>query len=325
MLLNVVLIAFGLIAQGFTLWLLDQQWLWGALLIDIVAAMILSLSLWRCLPLNYREPRLTSLSFFGVLLAVAPGIATLGLSVIVIALCFPKKDQNEVYQSYQIPELPFTPLTVSEHPSYSIAGIQAVIKHAGESNKRLAAVMATRNMSDEQAVPILRLALSDLSDDVRLLAYSFLDGKENRLNQKIAENEKLLVETSEPELKAYYQQKIAQSFWELSYLGLAQGALRDYVLAKAADYLSQSIQLVPSNIKVLFLGRIYLANGKLALARIQFLEAMKQGLAKRRVHPYLAEVAFAEQNYPLCRDYLQQLPINGMSAQLQQIREYWCD
>ncbi|MFM2476144.1 protein PelE [Celerinatantimonas sp. MCCC 1A17872] len=326
MLFYIVALLLGFIGQIGAVFLLIHHSLLLAGIADLLVALFLSLVLWRALPARYREPKTKSVLFLWSLLIVAPVVATIGLITLIIAYHRPKKDQDELFRSYQIPDLPYIPISVSEeHNYYSNAGIQAVIKHAGESKKRLAAVMTTRNMDDEHSVPLLRLALSDLSDDVRLLAYSFLDGKENRLNKKIATNEELLTQTSSDTLKAYYQQKIAESYWELSYLGLAQGAVKDYVLTKATDYVLQSIELEPSNIKELFLGRIYLAHEKLDLAKKQFLKAREQGLDARRINPYMAEVAFAQQDYALCQNYLKQLPVEGMPAQLQQIREYWCD
>ncbi|MGZ0843230.1 HEAT repeat domain-containing protein, partial [Klebsiella pneumoniae subsp. pneumoniae] len=60
-----------------------------------------------------------------------------------------------------------------------------VLRHAPDPNQRLTAIFATRRMPGKEAIPILKLALRDPADDVRLLAYSMLDQKESRINQRI--------------------------------------------------------------------------------------------------------------------------------------------
>ena len=79
------------------------------------------------------------------------------------------------------PRSPISPTarsSCSSQPIYGVVGLVGVIRHAAETAARVRAVMATRQLSDQYAVPILQVALRDPVDDVRLLAYALLDGKE---------------------------------------------------------------------------------------------------------------------------------------------------
>ena len=84
-----------------------------------------------------------------------------------------------------VPELPFKPRERKQELMFSDGGLQDVLRHARDPDQRLTAIFATRRMRSKEAIPILKLALRDPSDDVRLLAYSMLDQRESRINQRI--------------------------------------------------------------------------------------------------------------------------------------------
>ena len=79
-----------------------------------------------------------------------------------------------------LPELPFRPQERDKELMFNDGGLQDVLRHAPDTEKRMAALFATRRMPPREAIPILKLALRDPADDVRLLAYSMLDKREAR-------------------------------------------------------------------------------------------------------------------------------------------------
>ncbi|PMZ42773.1 transporter, partial [Pseudomonas sp. GW247-3R2A] len=92
--------------------------------------------------------------------------------------------------------------------------------------------LATRRMPGKEAVPILKLALGDPSDDVRLLAYSMLDKQESDINLHIQIALGELVNANAKTAGALHG-RLARWYWELAYLGLAQGSVLDHVLTQA--------------------------------------------------------------------------------------------
>lgn len=297
----------------------------AALTMHLAASALMALLVVRLLPTRYSRPVLSSWLFLFLLQVGLPGAGILISALLLYALHKPRPYHDKDFDEHPIPDLPFEPLAISRRPVYSLGGLRAILKHAVEPNKRLAAVMATRNMPDKEAIPILRLALTDLEDDVRLLAYSLLDGKENAINQQIHELQHSLRDQQQQHQHWRIQRQLADRYWELSYLGLAQGELRQYVLSRAAHYARLSLSQRPSEAARVFLGRIYLAQGHLQEARDCLEQAEQSGIARRHVLPYLAEVAFYQRRYPECKAYLANLPPQQRGSALQQLREYWHD
>lgn len=66
--------------------------------------------------------------------------------------------------------------------------------------KRLEAVFATLKLEDRDAVPLLRRALGDSVDDIRLLAYALLDRKEHRLSERIQKKSNILKHQYHPKV-----------------------------------------------------------------------------------------------------------------------------
>ncbi|GAL03027.1 extracellular matrix protein PelE [Photobacterium aphoticum] len=58
--------------------------------------------------------------------------------------------------------------------------------HNTDPERRALAVTAIRQLPRQHAVPLLQLALKDLTDDVRLLAYASLESIETQINESIA-------------------------------------------------------------------------------------------------------------------------------------------
>jgi polysaccharide biosynthesis protein PelE len=114
-----------------------------------------------------------SLGFAGLLLAVWPGIA------------LERHQKQDLYRRVGVPELPFKPLNVQKQPIYGQAGMISVLRHAQDPERRIKALIATRQMTSQEAIPVLKEALRDPVDDVRLLAYSMLDAKEEEINASI--------------------------------------------------------------------------------------------------------------------------------------------
>ena len=105
---------------------------------------------------------------------------------------------------------------------FNDGGLQDVLRHAPDTEKRMAALFATRRMPPREAIPILKLALRDPADDVRLLAYSMLDKQESEINLRIEAALRQLA--AEGAHRTALHDALARWYWELAYLGLAQGA-----------------------------------------------------------------------------------------------------
>ena len=325
MIIIIVAAILGCICQYFALIeVLETPDWFLAILLHAIASIFFAIVSYVFIPKKYKTTPYSSLLLMFLLLFTLPVLGIIGVVVaLTFALCKPLKNDEIEIEEHKIPELPFEARAISANPTYSIGGLKAILKHANEPNKRLSAVMAARHMSDSQAIPILKLALKDLEDDIRLLAYSTLDGKETKLNEKISlYQQEIAVTTKQPKL-SHLQKQLAELYWELSYLGLAQGALRKYVLEKAEALALQSIEHVKTSATFIFLGRISLALDKYEIAHEYLLKATEFGMARRHVLPYKAEVAFCMNKFDDCKRYLKELPEQPKGSELRHLQEYW--
>jgi len=200
----------------------------------------------------------------------------------------------------------------------SIGALREILTHNLDPARRLQAVNAVCHLPQQQAIPLLQLALKDLSDDVRLFSYSSLETIEAKINLSISLLKSQFIHYQESGIAF----NIAQQYWELCYLGLAESVLCSHYLEQAVIYLIRSNQLVENAASNLLLGRIMLAQSEPKQALIYLTQAFDAGLLKEQVIPYLAEASFALGNYELTKCYMAQLPAYE-KGRLQQQREYW--
>nr|WP_306287465.1 HEAT repeat domain-containing protein [Pseudoalteromonas sp. WY3] len=293
-------------------------------LLHALASLFYAFISYTLIPVKYKTTPFSSVLFLFLLLLSLPILGIIGVVFsLSFALCKPIKNDDIEIEEHKIPALPFEAKMTSANPSYSIGGLKAILKHASEPNKRLSAVMSARHMSDARAIPILKLALKDLEDDIRLLAYSTLDGKETKINEKISQyQQEITLASTQPEL-GKLQGQLAELYWELSYLGLAQGALKSYVLEKAELLALQSVEHVKAPATFVLLGRICLSLNKYPQALTHLTHATEFGMAQRHVLPYKAEVAFYMGLLDDCKRYLNELPKQPEGSELRHLQEYW--
>jgi hypothetical protein len=192
-------------------------------------------------------------------------------------------------------------------PIFADGGLQDVLRHAPDPDQRLAALLATRRMPGKEAVPILKLALADPSDDVRLLAYSMLDKQESDINLHI---QIALGELPDATAKAAgaLHGRLARWYWELAYLGLAQGSVLDHVLAQASEHAELGLAAGEGGELFLLAGRIALERGDVERAEVLLSLAQENGMGAAQVLPFRAELAFESGRYHEIPGLLARLP-----------------
>ena len=275
---------------------------------------------WFFLSVDHKKRIFTSLTFILGISLCMPVIGMIGLVFsLVLALNLPKPQTAYKWRTVEELTLPKTP----HEPNnllYGSAALRGIISSTNNEEQRLSAVNAIRFLPDKEAIPLFKIALNDLSDDVRLLAYSSLDKIEFNLNETIQILQRKFVVN--PNAKIAHQ--IAQNYWELYYLGLADSPLKDHYLVKAREYLLKAGEYEELSKVHLLLGKVFLAEGSY-IAAIQSLEqALKGGLLMKQVAPYLAEAAFMMKNYKKVRQYIMYLPKKHHDS-LGELREFWSE
>ena len=273
-----------------------------------IACLMLCAAVWRLLPARYRAPLPWSPLFIFSLAFFVPVIGTLGVVASIFpALYLPRKRDEQAWQAVGIPSLPFRAQLQLHKPIFSDGGLQDVLRHAPDPDQRLSALLATRRMPGKEAVPILKLALGDPSDDVRLLAYSMLDKQESDINLHIQMALEQLAE-SRPRTAGPVHNMLARWYWELAYLGLAQGSVLEHVLSQAAEHAELGLAAGEGGELFLLAGRIALERGDNERAEVLLREAEANGMDLAQVLPFRAELAFEAGRYHEIPGLLASLP-----------------
>ncbi len=301
----------------------------GYLLGHAMASMVFSVILLQLMPQRYQQPFKRSAFFLFILQFFIPFIGSIGLGTgLTLALRLPRNRAQSLWNETDNPDLPYRPTEVSSQPLYSQGGLIQVLREASSTEKRIRAVMATKQMSNRNSVTILQQALKDTSDDVRLLAYAMLDEKEKVISDQTKHAQQMLAqaETEGRQQDRITQQKLlAGHYWEIAYLGLAQGGVKAHFLTLA----TRSCQFVLASMRdpgiLRLLGRIQIETGHTEAAKDAFLEAIKQGLPKYQVIPYLAEVAWLQHDFHQVQQLIVELSTNPQPIHptFQGVMQYW--
>ncbi|MCK7551656.1 HEAT repeat domain-containing protein [Marinobacter goseongensis] len=295
----------------------------GYLLAHALACLALTVVILPLLPARYRgQPLLTTLFLFSLQFAI-PFIGSLGVFVgILLALYLPRSTREMPWQEMDIPELPFQPVDMDLQVIYSEGGLRQVLREAQSPDKRLKALLATRQMDDRTGIEILREALKDPTDDVRLLAYSMLEQKEKMLAERARKLQAAMAKTSDID-SVVLRRRLAQVWWEMAYLGLAQGGLRQYYLNNARTLLLELTERRSQHNDWRLLGRVELALNDIDAAEAAFNAALDAGSPAEVILPYQAEVAFLQRDFQRVRYYLATCPRNRIHPANRPIMEAW--
>lgn len=293
-----------------SLWMVAPQWqqFLAFTLSHGLASALLCAAVWRLLPARYRAPLPWSPLFIFSLAFFVPVLGTLGVvTAIFPALYLPRKRDKQAWQAVGIPTLPFRAQVQLHSPTFADAGLQDVLRHAPDPDQRLAGLLATRRMPGRDAVPILKLALGDPSDDVRLLAYSMLDKQENDINLRIQLALAQLPSANAQAAGALHA-TLARWYWELAYLGLAQGSVLEHVLNQASEHAEQGLLAGKGGELLLLAGRIALERGDIPRAEVLLNQARASDMDEAQVLPFCAELAFEARRYHEIGGLLARLP-----------------
>jgi hypothetical protein len=187
------------------------------------------------------------------------------------------------------------------------APIEFVLLSQNTAAKRVASVMALRRMDAQRAVPLLRVALGDTHEDVRLLAYAILERREKELRGRIdslqEELAKIATESESQELseslegaddkqRAAMLKALTEQHWELVHGGFVAGDIEKQTLTAAVRYGHESLLRSPDGSLALLLARIQLRSRKPGSALRYLRAASSLGAANGALAPLYAEVAF---------------------------------
>ena len=324
--------ALGLELFAFASALSGRLEVWTAsadLLIHGAACLLAAYGLHGMMPTSQQSSRQIGLLFLFAMMFFMPLLGLLGLAGGLLAeLYFPNPPPPPPpWISIPSPDLPHQPSTIGARPDYGDGALSAMLRYCPSPERRLSAVLAVRHLRDEHDAEVLRLALTDTVDDVRLLAYSILDRKEQSFNLRLKSLlDQLPGATADDGVRNRLEKRLAQTHLDMIELGLCRGEVLLYMLLEARKHVDVAMALAPDDRESLFLlGSIALRQNDLLTAEGAFLKAQVMGMSIEKVLPNLAELAFRQQRFSMVTHYLRAIDPICFRAQprLSGIATHW--
>jgi tetratricopeptide (TPR) repeat protein len=307
---------------------LALSWLELAALVvaHVAVCLLFAVALVALLPQALRTPALDArvFVFLGVVFVPVLGMAGF-LACLVPALRWPGRAViSSGWRHTRTPALPEKPAALPGRAALFQGGdLAAPLQHAADPQKRIHALIATLSLEARQAVPLLRLALKDPDDEVRLLAYALLNRKEKAVEARMRlQQVEPASGASEP---SFLQHKaLAHDYWELAQLGDPQGEARISLCRRAHEHVQAALVLRPDDGGLQFFsGQILLAQLQFDAASAAFERARHCGTDARQVATMLAEIAFHRQRYGDVRRHLARAGSGIRPPALNKLSTYW--
>ncbi len=321
-----VLLGSGVIANVMTIyWFVNNQLLM-ALNSHFIAALLYPWPTYHFISSKYQKNALILVLFLLFCLFI-PLIANIGILItLTIGSYFSKNIEKKTYVTIDIPSIPENIIDQISYVKYLDPNLRSVLEYFSEPEERIQAVLATRKMDSLDSIPILKIALLDPIDEIRLLAYSMLNNKEKQFSAAIQSHLSALesdVQYSARE-QATKQSYIAEAYWELSYLGLEQGQTKIHILQQADFYATMALKTLKSDCALYILrGRVALELGKYSQAKKDFALAIKYGASQEKLASYQAELAFAERRFQEVREYMLNTQLIAERSTLSGMAKQW--
>lgn len=301
-------------------------------IVHAVASILFAFSLRPLILASHRlrEHRLALLGLFALVSFTVPIAGVAGCLIATLALYrYRNQDLFAQFPSVTLPEFDqYQSSSNSRRPS----GLKTFLSNqSAPTPSRMRAMVALSNVSGRLASPMLRTALSDSNDDLRLLAYSMLDNKEQQISQAIHDAQQSLEHAHKKEgtsppgpqgIQAAWA--LSDLYWEMIYQGIAQSDVREHAIAQSLHYCLAVLKVQPDNaLLILRKGRLMQLRKDYKQAQDAYETALGQGLPAARVIPYLAEIYFLQHDYSKTQRLMQMLDSAQAPPSLRPSMKYW--
>lgn len=301
----------------------DAMWLMIFLVHTLISA-LLAFACWCLLVEKFRQPRWTILSLLFSFGFFIPIVGWLGLYLsVMLGLYWQRKTRNHPFATMLLPE--FDLISRDFETTFDSGGIKAcLVNTATPLRRRLQALLTMQSVNARTSNPALQNLLNDKVEDIRLVAYGLIDGREKRINQLIYGESLRLQTVQTPALKLISLRHLAELEWEVVYTKLAQGDLRKRALTQALSYIDQALEIDDSLAGLWFLkGRALLECHLYTAAEVAFDRSKDLGLILARLYPYYAELAYVQRRFQTARAFLSLMKSEQVPAHLESIMHYW--
>lgn len=294
------------------------------LVVHALASVLLSLALLPLISQRVAQPRWATLALMAGFTYAIPVLGFVGvLAAFPILARYHGRRQVVDFESLQLPEFDQAQRRESQ---FRHAGLRTFLsKTAVPVSVRMRAMAALQHVTGRTAAPLLRGALSDPSDEMRLLAYGMLDNLEKRLNRAIGIELNVLEDAAEGSEQALHTaHRLSDLYWEQVYEGLVQGDLRTHAIRESLRYCNLVLQQQPGNAALhLRRGRLLDETGHADEAEQAYVQARALGLPATRVLPYQAQLCFGRRDFAQTQALMQSLDQWSALPRLRPVIDFW--
>lgn len=286
---------------------------------------LLAISIRLFIPLAYRNPRNWLLLFLFSFNFFMPIIGLLGtLLGFTLGVWLPRHYRLPLFVSKHIPR--YTTHRNREGTGFRSGRVRSQLNNAETPlDHRLNALMAVEETPARVTGDMLRKLLSDSSDDIRLLAYGILDGKEKQITQRIQESVNNLAELTDADHQYKAHKRIAELYFELIYQNLVQGDMRLFSASQVREHIQSAQQYRNGHDAGLWfmLARLELSQGNASATETALQQAEIEHFTYERLLPYLAELRFLQHRYADVRALFADARNTSYLPALMPLRDYW--
>jgi polysaccharide biosynthesis protein PelE len=273
-------------------------------------------------PAQSRQPRLLSWMLVFLLCLSAPMLGVLLTVSARIGYAFRAK--HKVEPIVTVAEPLFSMQRASAQQRRKVSTRTNVMDTSLSAAERINAQLALQEAPGKISADLLRSLLTDSVEDIRLLAYGLLDGKEKKISGRILLEQEQLKATTDPQEIYAAHRRLSELNWELIYQRMVQGDMRKYSGDQSIDHAQQALAIKPDDAGLWFLcARVLLSQERPDDAEHALMHARSLGMPDIQLLPYFAEMAFERRDLKLAQYHLRELQEKPSSKALGAIYEYW--
>jgi len=175
-----------------------------------------------------------------------------------------------------------------------------------------------------QTHKLIRELLSDKDNEIRLYSFSILNSKEQQLNDQINNLLKQIKLSKNKEEKSNLKEEVAQNYWEFINQGLTEPKNIPIIVERIKHFAQKALKNSKNKAPILLiLAKSYFAIKDYSKALDFFNEALKAGIPKIKVLPYLAEIAYEKRDFIEVKRLMQELKIKETHSSIIPIKNIW--
>jgi polysaccharide biosynthesis protein PelE len=294
----------------------------GALGLHALCATIAAFAALLHVPATSRQPKLLTWGLSFLLCLAVPMLGVLLNLAAQIGFAFRTKHKVEPILIVTEPE--FSVQRASAQQRRKVSARVNVLDTTLSPGERINAQLALQDAPGKISADLLRSLLTDSVEDIRLLAYGLLDGKEKKISQRILSEQEHLKSSNESQVIYAAHRRLAELNWELIYQRMVQGDMRRYSGDQSIEHARQALAIKPDDAGLWFLcARVLLSQERPDDAEHALDHARRLGLPDVQLLPYYAEMAFERRDLKQVQNSLGQLEEKPSSKALGAVYEYW--